>query len=199
MIDITAKDTNYECTITCPEIIYNAFKVIRARLDHDPDVERHQMLKVVYPLDFGGPHHRYMEILNWLLEEHPYMWRIHSVHVRLEEKHQTVSLILRRHALFDLTEAPPSINPLEKGLYALFTKYAKTLGKDEVPNGLTLKPTPEDWEPYLLKGPAALTVFKNKMSDSYYYLYRVIFDLWEYNDEFPEVGWKACVDDYDEA
>ena len=195
MPNITPDEYEYIANITSAEVVYNAFAVILSRLIHDPGINKHQIIKVVYPFTFGGPHQTYISILNQLLEEHEYPWRVHSSHIRIHAQEKIVILLLRRESLVDLTDRPEPVGSSDKLLWPLMQRFAAQQGKLPVPPTFGQKHEFQsiEWDKYLLPSPSCLTIYQTNKGSDYYYHYRMTFDIWEYNEEYPEIGWQLCV------
>ncbi len=179
---------NYETTVVCPETIYNCYKAIRSRIDHDPEAGDHAIIKVTYALDFGAPSHRFVRIIDHMLERDESIWRLHSLHVEVPSR--TIKVLLRKHSLVDLVEDDGKLTDYELKLPALMEKFAITTGKQEIPNAMAPEKMELPWNYYMLRSPSSLRIFKLD-EGKYYYVYRCYFDLWEYSDDQPDAGWRS--------
>ncbi len=165
------------------ECIFNAYSVIKARLDHDPDVSRHNMLKVEYSTDFGGMSVRYTELLEQQLIAKGYSWRVHSAHVDLEAKLNKI--LLRAPGLADLITPDTDFSPLEVRLLDLLRDLAVAMDKEPI----TSRPADLEWplHYYLLPSPSTLRVWNMSPDNAksgpkeHRLIFKNIFDVWYYD------------------
>lgn len=173
-INITPAQREYVCTLACPEAITNALHFIDARLaDTTDDAEKHTNIRIEYPLDYVCPSSRSLLIIDKSLERRGVNWRIHSAHTLVVK--ELCRILIRKVSLIDLTTPDVSITPVECELERVLLAYSKQYNQ----------PT--------IVGPSNITAFKLPEDKGFYWVYTRIFDMWEYNDQFPQVGWKEIL------
>jgi len=176
---ITPSEREYVTTIACPEAITNALHFISARLEDTEDpAEDHTNIRIEYPLDYVCPSSRSLLIIDKNLERRGVNWRIHSAHTMVVK--EVCRLVIRKVSLIDLTTPDISITPVESELERIMTTYSRQYKQ----------PT--------IVGPSNITAFKlpdksDGSAGGFYWVYTRVFDMWEYNDQFPHVGWKEIL------
>ncbi len=173
--NITPDVREYILTHPNPEVITNLLYFLTKRLK-DVNAEKHTHIMFEYPLDFVSPSSRFMGLINKILELRGIHWRLRNIHVIV--KPQVVRVIARKTSLIDLTT--PEANHYEPDLHL----------------ERVLRAFCKQYDTTLLAGPSNMAVFRLP-SGKFYWVYTRIFDMWEYNDEYPEQGWKEILMDGD--
>lgn len=169
--DITPSHREYVNTLACPEAIHNVLNLIDQRLAV-PGAENHTHLMFEYDLKWVSPSSRFLSVIDKILENRGINWRIYSTHLIVAR--EVVRIILRKASLIDLTTNEVPLEPYEMELSRIMAVYSKQYNQP------------------LIEGPSNITVFR-VAENQYYWVYTRIFDMWEYNDQFPEVGWKEIL------
>jgi len=172
------------------ETIFNAWTVIETRLKLDPTIHKHNILKVEYSTDFGTPSVRYAQLLERMLEEHDYPWRIHSVHADFRSK--LTKILLRPPSMTDLMHVGTEFSKVEMSLLGILQKLAVAMGKEPL-----VLPKDQEWplQYYLLPSPATARVFvEHEESKDIRIIFKSVFDVWYYDGK----QWDYAASDGDE-
>jgi len=168
-INITPARREYVTTIPCPEVVNNALKFITARVNQD-DADAHTNIRIEYPLEYTCPGSVAIAVIDTLLEQRGINWRIHSAHVLTDR--EVCRLIIRKVSLLDFTAQEAGVtSPADVESVRVVDIYSKQYKQD-----------------YIV-GPSNISVFSLPVG-GFYFVYTRVFDMWEYSDDFPEVGWK---------
>jgi hypothetical protein len=178
-IKIAPSMRDYVFTLEHPNCIYNNVLGLTTYLNAHKDLERHTNVMAEYDLDYVLPSARYAQLIDLELEDQSYPWRIHSCHALAAK--ESIRIILRRASLIDLTADKISFSDYERRLYPIMHKYAEQFC---------------DSGPII--GSSNVAVFRLDKGTGYYYLFTRVFDMWEYSDAHPEIGWRA-LDEVDNA
>jgi hypothetical protein len=169
-VDITPHENReYITTFACPEAITNALEFIERKLA-EPNALKHTHLMLEYSLDYAAPSSKYLAIIDRYLERRGINYRMHSAHVRVPE--EKTRLILRKTSLIDLTTPETELGDWELNIERVMLAYSRQYNQP------------------LIVSPSNITVFKQPTTSNYYWVYTRVFDMWHYNDNFPEVGWQ---------
>lgn len=169
--DITPSEREYVTTIACPEAITNALHFIAKRLeDTEYPAEDHTNIRLDYSLDYVCPSSRSLLIIDKNLERRGVNWRIHSAHTLTVT--ELCRIIIRKVSLIDLTTPDITITDVESELERVMTIYSR------------------QYKQPVIVGPSNITAFRLPDGKGFYWVYTRVFDMWEYNDQFPQVGWK---------
>jgi hypothetical protein len=171
-VKIAPSMRDYVMTLEHPNCIYNNVFGLTKYLDSRKDLEKHVNVMAEYDLDYVLPSTHYAQLINLELDDQGYQWRIHSCHA-LSAK-ENIRIILRRASLVDLTADKMIFNDYERRLYPIMRKYAEQFC---------------DSGPII--GSSNVAVFRLDEGTGFYYLFTRVFDMWEYSDAHPEVGWRA--------
>lgn len=166
---ITPAQREYIDTYGCPEAITNALTLIEQKLA-EPGASEHTHLMLEYDLEYACPSSRYINIIDKNLERRGINWRIHSEHVLVPR--EVTRTVIRKASLIDLTTPDIEITPWEIEIERVMMAYHRQYNQP------------------LIASPSNLTIFRIPETFNYYWVYTRIFDMWEYNDNYPEAGWK---------
>lgn len=169
---IAPSTRDYVFTLEHPNCIYNNVLGLTKYLDAHQDLEKHTNIMAEYDLDYVLASARYAQIIDLELEDQGYQWRIHSCHALCGK--ECIRIILRRASLIDLTADMVTINDYERRLYPIMRKYAEQFC---------------DGGPII--GSSNVAVFRLDKGPGFYYLFTRVFDMWEYSDAHPDIGWRS--------
>jgi hypothetical protein len=171
MSAIAPSQRDYVFTIAHPNCIYNSLLAIQEGLANKPDADAHVHIMFEYDLDYVCPSTRFTYIIDDILESRAINWRVHSYHVNPGTL--KVRVILRKVSLVDLTLEKTVLHDYEKRMHDLMQRYSEQFC---------------DGGPVF--GSSNIAIFKLPNDKGYYYLFTRVFDMWEYSEEYPTIGWR---------
>ena len=172
-MEIIAPDTrDYVCTLEYPNCIYNNVTALTNYLYLRKDAAKHVNIMTEYDLDYILPSARYVQLIDLELEAKGLQWRIHSCHARSST--ESIRTILRNVSLVDLTADKINCSDHERRLYPIMQAYSQQFcGGGPI------------------MGSSNVALFRLGKGQGYYYLFTRVFDMWEYSDARPDIGWRA--------
>jgi hypothetical protein len=159
-------------TIAYPNAIYNQIEHIKQHVANTPDISKHVHSMFEYDLDDVVPSGYFCNVIDHHLEEQNVPWRIYKVHVRVDKL--TGRTVIRSKSLVDLAQPPVELPDHMLEVYRVMAAYAKQYD-----------------EPIITRA-SALAAFKLPEDKGYYWVFIRYFDVWEYSDLHPEIGWRKC-------
>lgn len=172
MTSLAPEVRDYVFTIAHPNCIYNSILAIQEGLAKKPDADSHVHIMFEYDLDYVCPSTRFTYIIDDFLENSGINWRVHSYHV--VPGTLMVRAILRKVSLVDLTLDKTILHDYERRMHGIMQRYSEQFC---------------DGGPVF--GSSNIAIFKLPEGQGYYYLFTRVFDMWEYSEARPELGWRA--------
>lgn len=162
---------DYVITLEHPNCIYNNVLGLTEYLKSREDADKHVNVMAEYSMDYVLPSARYAELIDRELEDKSYQWRIHGCHAVCSR--EKIRVVLRRVSLVDLTADKITYADYERRVYPIMETYSK-----QFCNG----------GPII--GSSNVAIFRLEKGAGFYYLFTRVFDMWEYSDAYPELGWR---------